>query len=318
MPTPAKRHLRIATRQSQLAQVQARSVGDMLQRKHPGVTYELLFVTTTGDKFMGNLAKVGGKEAFVKEIEEALLDGRADLAVHSMKDVPTVLPDGLTIDAVMSRDDFRDVAICRPGEEFSALPEGAKIGTSSVRRGALLQAAFPNLTIVPVRGNVQTRLEKLKQGTVDALILAKAGLDRLDLAARISVVFEPDMLCPALAQGAVGVECRIDDAELNALLAAVEDKETRLCVNTERLFLKLLGGSCHTPIAGYVQVTQGGNLRLIGLVASLDGQTVLRTRHKMPAEEWQELARLAADDVLAQGAGAIIKEAALATLAADY
>lgn len=302
-------HLRIATRASALAQVQARRVGDALAEKNPGLTYDLHFVTTTGDKFMGDLSKVGGKGAFVKEIEDALLKQEADIAVHSMKDVPGELPAGLHIPAMLARNDLRDVIVCRTGETFLQLPHGARIGTSSLRRAAQLRSAFPYLTVVPLRGNVDSRLKKLDAREVDALVLAKAGLELLGAHARISDVLEPDMMCPAVGQGAIGVECRQNDAATNALLATISDADTVTCVNAERELLRTLGGSCHTPIAGFCQVTKGGNLRLIALVASLDGRTVLRARHKMTRDEAVVLGRAAGDDLLAQGAADIIRAA---------
>ena len=301
-----KKTIRIATRQSVLAQVQARAVGDALVKKNPDYAYELHFVTTTGDKFMGDLAKVGGKVAFVKEVEEAIMNGEADIAAHSMKDVPTDMPEGMIIGAMLPRADIRDAVVCRPGEDFASLKPGAVVGTSSVRRAAQIRYAFPHLEVKPVRGNVQTRLEKLKAREYDALILAKAGLDRLDLQSRITVVFEPDMMCPSVSQGAIGVECAKDNAEMVELLKSINHEETSHCVQTERAYLDHLGGSCYTPIAGFVEITKGGNLRLIGLVASEDGKKILRTRHKMAFKDWQKLAKAAADDLFEQGAKDII------------
>lgn len=302
----AKKIIKIATRQSILAQVQARQVGDALVKKNPDYGYELHFVTTTGDKFMGDLSKVGGKVAFVKEVDEALLRGEADIAAHSMKDVPTDMPEGLAIQAMLPRADIRDAVVCRENEDFANLKNGAIVGTSSVRRAAQLRYAFPHLEVKPVRGNVQTRLEKLKNGEYDALVLAKAGLDRLDLQKRITDVLEPDIMCPAVSQGAIGVECRADDAEMMQLVQSINDAPTWHCVTTERAYLDHLGGSCHTPIAGFVEITKGGNLRLIGLVASEDGKQILRTRHKTTYDAWKKLAKTAADDLFAQGAEAII------------
>ena len=299
--------IRIATRESKLAQVQAHAVGKALVAKNPGLEYELHFVTTTGDKFMGDLSKVGGKVAFVKEVDEAILRGDADIAAHSMKDVPTDMPESLVIKAMLPRADIRDAIVCREKEDFANLAEGAVVGTSSVRRAAQIRYAFPHLEVKPVRGNVQTRLEKLRKGEYDALVLAKAGLDRLDLQHRISDVLEPDMMCPAVSQGAIGVECRSNDPEMIKLVESINDEPTWHCVNAERAYLDHLGGSCHTPIAGFVEITKGGNLRLIGLVASEDGKKILRTRHKLGYDEWQKLAKDAADDLFEQGAKAIIE-----------
>lgn len=300
------RMYRIATRQSKLAQAQANLVGKALVKADPGSRYELLFVTTTGDTFMGDLSKVGGKGAFVKEIEDALLRNEADIAVHSMKDVPHTLPEGLMVAACLPRDDIRDAVLCRDGGSLVALKNGAKIGTSAIRRAMQLRATFPHLNIVPLRGNVDTRIEKLDKGEVDAILLAKCGLDRLGLEGRISEVLEPDMMCPAGGQGAIGVECRESDADLRAVLAKINHADTFACVAAEREMLRVLGGNCHTPVAGFCQVTKNNNLRLIAMVGSPDGKTVLRTRHKMAYDRWQELGRAAAEDLLSQGAEEII------------
>lgn len=299
--------IRIATRGSRLALVQARLAGDALQ-KQTGRPYALVTVKTTGDKFMGDLSKVGGKGVFVKEIEEALQAGEADIAVHSMKDVPGAeeQPEGLVIAAILPREDIRDVCVCREGESFVALKPGAKVGTSSLRRATQLKATFPYLDIVPMRGNVDTRLEKLKNKEVDVLILAKAGLERLNLTNRISEVFEPDMMCPAVGQGAIGIQCRKDDTDMLKALAAINDRDTFICVSAERAMLEVLNGNCHTPIAGYCQVTKGGNLRLIAMVASMDGKEIIRTRQKMPYNDPAALGVAAGKDLQAQGADRII------------
>lgn len=303
----AARQFRIATRQSKLAQVQARKVGDLLKAAHPGSDYELVFVTTTGDTFLGDLSKVGGKEAFVKEIDAALLAGAADIAVHSMKDVPTDIEGkGLTIAAILPRNDKRDVIICRKGLSFTALGPGARVGTSSVRRAAQLRAAFPYLDVQPVRGNVDSRLAKLDNGDFDALVLAKAGLDLLGLTGRITDVLEPDMMCPAVAQGAIGIVCKAGDEALVKALKVVGDADTYTCVMAERDLLDTLGGSCHTPIAAFVEVTAGRNLRLIGMVVAPDGSQVIRVRDKVPYEEAATLGRKCGEQLLAQGAADII------------
>lgn len=298
--------IRIATRESELAQVQARAVGDALVKANKGLEYELIFVTTTGDKFMGDLSKVGGKVAFVKEIEEMLLRGDAEIAAHSMKDVPTLLPEGLIIPSVLPRADIRDVVVCRKGELFANLKDGSIIGTSSVRRGAQIKCSFPHLKVKPIRGNVQTRISKLDKGEFDAIILAKCGLDRLGQEKRITTVLEPDMMCPSVSQAVIGVECREDDKETIKLLKTINHEPTWQCVNTERRYLDNLGGSCHTPIGGFVEITKGGNLRLIGLVSSLDGKKILRTRHKLAYDEWEKLADTSAADLMEQGAKELI------------
>jgi len=303
----AKTPIRIATRGSRLALVQARMAGDALQ-KQTGRPYELISVKTTGDKFMGDLSTVGGKGVFVKEVEDAVMDGEADIAVHSMKDVPGPheQPAGLVIPAMLPREDIRDVCVCREGESFVALKKGSKIGTSSLRRATQLRATFPDLEVVPIRGNVDSRLEKLKNKEVDALMLAKAGLDRLNLTGRISEVFEPDMMCPAVGQGAIGVQCREDDADMIEMLKSINHTDTFTCVTAERAMLEVLAGNCHTPIAGYCEVTKGGSLRLIALVTSLDGREVVRTRQKMPYDNPITIGQTAGQDLQKQGADRII------------
>lgn len=300
------RTYRIATRQSRLAQAQANLVGKALIKADIGSQYELVFITTTGDTFMGDLSKVGGKGAFVKEIEEALLNGEADIAVHSMKDVPHTLPEGLLIAACLPRDDIRDAVLCRNGDSLVSLKPGAKIGTSAIRRAMQLRGNFPHLEIVPLRGNVDTRIEKLDKGEVDAILLAKCGLDRLNLQNRISEVLEPDMMCPAGGQGAIGIECRENDADLRKILATINDADTFACVRAEREMLRVLGGNCHTPVAGFCQVTKNNNLRLIAMVGSPDGKKVMRTRQKMGYDQWKELGEACAQDLLDQGAEEII------------
>lgn len=295
--------IRIATRQSKLAQIQARMVGDLLKETH-GLDYELHFVTTTGDKFMGDLSKVGGKDAFVKEIESCLMNKEADIAVHSMKDVAAILNDGFAIPAYLPRADIRDIVI---GKSLVALPEGGRVGTSSCRRASQIRATFPHLEIVPIRGNVQTRMAKITEDVCDSVILAKAGIDRLNLMKEVEEVLEPDMLMPAVGQGAIGVECLAENKELIALLEKINDKETEVCLNAERAMVRKLDGDCHTPIAGYCEVTKAGNLRFLALVAEPDGTAVLRARHKGDYEKAEELGLEVAEDLLNQGAADIIK-----------
>ena len=311
MSTKSPNTIRIATRESKLAKAQADLVGKAISKAHPDLSYELVFVTTTGDKFMGDLSRVGGKVAFVKEVQQALLDGRADIAAHSMKDLPTDPVKGLEVGAVLERADIRDAVVCRKGERFAALKEGSVVGTSSVRRQAQLLAMFPHLRVKPVRGNVHTRLEKLETKDFDALILAKAGLERVGLDSKITTVFEPDIMCPSVSQGAICVETTTDASKtVKNVLASINHEPTQRCVETERAFLDHLGGHCHTPIAGSVQITKNKNLRLIGLVASLDGKKIIRTRHKYPYDQWETLAKTAADDLMAQGAEPLIAQTA--------
>lgn len=300
---------RIGTRGSKMALAQTQKIIDTLKQVAPENEYEAVVIKTTGDKFMGDLKKIGGKGLFVKEIEQALLDGEVEMAMHSMKDVPgdVDLPEGLVIPAMLERDDIRDVAVCRKGETFIGLKPGSKVGTSAPRRAAALKAAFPYLEIVPIRGAADTRVGKLDVGEVDSLIMAKSGLERIGYTNRISEVFEPDMLCPALAQGVVGIQCREADTDVVNLLEKVNHKDTFTCVTTERILLKTLQGNCHTPIAGFCEVTKGGNLRFIALVSSPDGQEVIRAREKMPYEDYEKLGAKVAESLISQGAKQIIE-----------
>jgi hydroxymethylbilane synthase len=301
---------RIGTRGSKMALAQTQKIIDELQFLEPENTYKAVVIKTTGDKFMGDLKNIGGKGLFVKEIEQALLDGKIEMAMHSMKDVPgdVDLPKGLIIPSMLKRDDLRDVAVCREGETFIGLKNGSKIGTSAPRRAAAIQNAFPYLKIVPIRGAADTRVAKLDSGEVDALIMAKSGLERIGYHHRISEVFEPDMICPAIAQGVVGIQCRKKDQDIMNLLEKINHKDTFTCVTTERILLKILQGNCHTPIAGYCEVTKGGNLRFIALVASPDGKKIVRAREKMPYSEYEVLGQKVAEILMNQGARSIIND----------
>lgn len=308
------RVIRIATRKSRLAQTQSRLVGDALVKAFPDFTYALVLITSTGDKsqaWHGDLSKDGGKGAFTKEIEEAVRQGEADIAVHSMKDVPTDIayPDTV-FPAMLPRGDIRDVVICRRGQTFEALKAGSRIGTSSVRRKAQLRKLFPYLEALQFRGNVDSRIEKLDNGEVDALILAKAGIDRLNLQDRISTVFEPDLMMPCAQQGVIGTQCRADDVEIIKMLEAINHVETMTCITAERTMLTALQGNCFSPIAGYCEVTKGGNLRMLALVASVDGSQIIRSRVKLEGQEPVALGKAVAQDLLEQGAAALITEAA--------
>lgn len=305
--------IRIATRKSRLAMVQTNMVAERLKAAVPGVKIEVVPVVSDGcyEKFKGEIATLGGKGAFVKALQQHLLENKADIAVHSMKDVPTdeQQPAGLTFGAVLERGDIRDAVICRTGEDFSALKQGAKVGTSSVRRGAQLKQAFPYFEIVPIRGNVDTRLQKLDDKEVDAVMLARIGLQRLGLEKRIDTVFEPDMLCPAAGQGTIGIECRADDEKLLANLKLINHADTMTCLSAERRMLELLQGNCHTPIGGYCEVTQGGNLRMIACVAALDGSRVVWSRQKAGYNEAVQLGETVAQELLEQGAASLMQAA---------
>jgi len=298
-------HLRIATRGSALALWQARHVAAELERLHSGVSTELVRIKTTGDKILDvPLAKVGGKGLFTKEIEEALLEGRADLAVHSMKDVPAEVPAGLGIRAILQREDPRDAAATVTAGGLSSLPQNATIGTSSLRRICQLKARHPGFEFVAIRGNVQTRLNKLGNG-VDAVILAAAGVKRLGIEDQMHIFFDPEFMLPAVAQGAIGVETRQDDRAVNRLVDILNHRDTADCVAAERGFLTRLEGGCQVPIAGLARL-EGDCLYLEGLVGEVDGSMIIRRRISGPRTEGAALGISLAEEVLAAGGKAIL------------
>lgn len=304
----AARTLRIATRKSPLALWQANFVKDRLEALHPDLQVELVPMSTQGDKILDTpLAKVGGKGLFVKELETAMLEGRADIAVHSMKDVPVEFPDGLGLHTICEREDPRDAFVSNHFNQIDELPQGAVVGTSSLRRQCQLRAARPDLVIRDLRGNVNTRLAKLDAGEYDAIILAAAGLKRLEMAHRIAAFIEPEQSLPANGQGAVGIECRLDDHELHALLAPLEHPETRIRVLTERAMNRTLQGGCQVPIGAYALV-QGEEVWLRGLVGSPDGSRVIRDEIRGPLAEGEALGHTLAQRLLAAGADVILAE----------
>ncbi len=304
----AARTLRIATRKSPLALWQANFVKDRLEALHPDLQVELVPMSTQGDKILDTpLAKVGGKGLFVKELETAMLEGRADIAVHSMKDVPVEFPDGLGLHTICEREDPRDAFVSPHFNQIDELPQGAVVGTSSLRRQCQLRAARPDLVIRDLRGNVNTRLAKLDAGEYDAIILAAAGLKRLEMAHRIAAFIEPEQSLPANGQGAVGIECRLDDHELHALLAPLEHPETRIRVLTERAMNRALQGGCQVPIGAYALV-QGEEVWLRGLVGSPDGARVIRDEIRGPLAEGEALGHTLAQRLLAAGADVILAE----------
>ncbi len=304
----AARTLRIATRKSPLALWQANFVKDRLEALHPELQVELVPMSTQGDKILDTpLAKVGGKGLFVKELETAMLEGRADIAVHSMKDVPVEFPDGLGLHTICEREDPRDAFVSNHFNQIDELPQGAVVGTSSLRRQCQLRAARPDLVIRDLRGNVNTRLAKLDAGEYDAIILAAAGLKRLEMAHRIAAFIEPEQSLPANGQGAVGIECRLDDHELHALLAPLEHPETRIRVLTERAMNRALQGGCQVPIGAYALV-QGEEVWLRGLVGSPDGSRVIRDEIRGPLAEGEALGHTLAQRLLAAGADVILAE----------
>jgi hydroxymethylbilane synthase len=304
---PMKQTIRIGTRSSALALWQAEWVKAQLTRFWPSLQVELVPIKTAGDKILDvSLSKFGGKGLFVKEIEDALLHGSVDLAVHSMKDLPGDLPAGLTISAVPPREDTRDVLITTNGETLDTLPDGARIGTSSLRRQALLLALNPNLRIEMLRGNVETRLRKQREGVVDATVLAAAGLKRLNLAPEHSHVLDDAVFLPAIGQGALGIETRMEE-DVVALVRPLHDQETAVAVTAERAFLRRMGGSCHTPLAAKGTVHHHV-VRLNALVASPDGRQVIRGELYGRIEEAEDLGTDLAGQLLAQGGKAILTD----------
>jgi len=303
-----RKEIRIGTRASALALWQAEWVKAELEKKYPGMTVSLTKIKTTGDKILDvPLAQVGGKGLFVKEIEEAMLANEIDIAVHSMKDVPTMFPDGLHLSCITKREDARDALLTRNNMKFKDLPQGATIGTSSLRRQAQLMSIRPDFKIAQLRGNVDTRLRKLKEGQFDAIILAAAGVRRLGLAENVSEYIDPSISLPAIGQGALGIECRVDDRELNDLIAFFNHQDTRTCVTGERALLRRLEGGCQVPIACYGQM-MNGKLHLIGLVASVDGKRIIKETLEGEADKAEKLGVTLAENLLKKGADVILRE----------
>ncbi len=299
--------LRIATRKSALALWHAEHVAERLRHAHPGLHVELIGMVTRGDKILDSpLAKIGGKGLFVKELEQGLLENHADLAVHSMKDVPVDFPAGLGLTAILAREDPRDAFVSNRYPQPDALPANARIGTSSLRRQCQLAARYPAWQISSLRGNVNSRLAKLDAGAFDAIILAAAGLKRLGLAERIARVLEPEFSLPAIGQGAIGVECRLDDPRTRALSAALDDPSTQLRLSAERAFNARLQGGCQVPIAGYA-VLEEDRLWLRGLVGAPDGSRLVTGEIRGPADAAPSLGEALAEDLLGRGADAILR-----------
>lgn len=299
--------LRIATRKSALALWQAEHVAARLRTLAPGRAVVLVPMSTEGDRNLGlSLAAAGGKGLFVKELEQALLDGRADLAVHSMKDVPVLLSPEFAIAAVLEREDPYDAFLSPSYRTFDALPQGARVGSSSLRRQSQLLHLRPDLHIEPLRGNVDTRLRKLEEGRYDAIVLAVAGLKRLGLDQAITQILEPAVSLPAITQGVIGIECRADDAN-GALLARLNHGPTWSCVLAERALSTGLSGSCNLPLAGHATL-DGAMLLLRGRVASPDGKRLLEAEIRGPAGEAEALGLKLAHDLLARGAGEVLRD----------
>ena len=304
-----KKTLRIGTRGSQLALWQANWVKSELEKRHPGLEVTLTIIKTMGDKILDvPLAMVGGKGLFVKEIEEAMLRGEVDIAVHSMKDVPTVFPKELALRCITEREDPRDIIILKSGfASFRDLPQGARIGTSSLRRKAQLLHLRPDFRMVDIRGNVETRIRKLNEDDLDGVVLAAAGMNRLGFAGQISEYLSTEISLPAIGQGALGLESRIDDDETNALIDFFNHPQTAWAVKGERAFLRRLEGGCQVPIAAFGEVS-GDRLTLTGLVSSVDGTQFLKKTVDVSVNEAEGAGTSLADDLLIQGAGKILNE----------
>ncbi|MEW8646167.1 MAG: hydroxymethylbilane synthase [Candidatus Thiodiazotropha endolucinida] len=297
----------IATRKSPLAMWQAEHVAAELKRVHPDIRVELMGMTTQGDKILDTpLAKIGGKGLFIKELEQGLISGEADIAVHSMKDVPVELPPGLHLPVTMQREDPRDAFVSNRYQSIDQLPQRACVGTSSLRRQCQLAEVRPDLVIKSLRGNVNTRLRKLDDGEYDAIILAAAGLKRLGFEDRITALIGPEQSLPAIGQGAVGIECRVDDPRVNDLITPLHHAETAYCVGAERAMNQRLNGGCQVPIAGYAML-ESDNLWLRGLVGEPDGSRIIRGEVEGKTQEARAMGEGLADRLLEWGADEILK-----------
>jgi hydroxymethylbilane synthase len=300
--------IRIATRQSKLALWQAEHVAALLRAAHPALQIELVKMTTQGDRILDRpLAEVGGKGLFIKELEVALTESRADIAVHSMKDVPSELPPGMTLAAMLPRVDARDAFVSVRYQSFASLPQGARVGTSSLRRQCQIRSVRSDLELIPLRGNVDTRLRKLDEGEFDAIILAGAGLIRLGLGDRIKEFLAVEQSLPAVGQGIIGIECRAEDFASQEYVKILNDIDANSCIAAERAFALRLEGSCQSPIGGFAELS-GVNLKLHGLVASIDGKEVYRDTIVGPRKNAAELGRMLAERILFAGADRLLKE----------
>ncbi len=296
----------IASRESALAMWQAQFISGRLALLYPQTAISIMGMTTQGDQILDKpLAKIGGKGLFIKELEQALEDGRADIAVHSMKDVPMALPEGFMLAAITEREDPRDAFVSNQYKQLSELPAGAIVGTSSLRRESQLRYRFPHLEIRPLRGNVQTRLRKLDEGQFDAIILAAAGLKRLGLSGRIAALIDPADSLPAVGQGALGIECRQDRMEFLDVLRPLYHADTAQCVLAERAVSAVLGGSCQVPLGAYAEIS-GGKLWLRAFVASPDGREMIRAEEEGAPIECEQIGKRAAQKLLDAGAGKIL------------
>ena len=302
----------IGTRGSQLALWQAEYVQRELMKHNPGIEITLQKIKTTGDMILDvPLAKVGGKGLFVKEIEDAMLRGDIDLAVHSMKDVPTMLPAGLHLRAMAKREDPRDAFLSNKAARFLDLPTGATVGTSSLRRQCQLLAVRPDIKIEQLRGNLDTRIRKMEEGLFDAVILAAAGIRRMGWGEKIREYIDPEISLPAIGQGAIGIECRADDGFINGALSVLQDQDTWDCVAAERALLRRLEGGCQVPIAAHARIVHdggAGRLRIAGLVGSVTGDRIIRDSLECAVKEGEDAGTRLAETLLSRGAGEILKE----------
>jgi hydroxymethylbilane synthase len=300
--------LRIISRESPLAMWQAHYVRDQLQIIEPGLDIEIIGITTQADRFLQqSLSSMGGKGAFVKELEQALIDKQADIAVHSMKDVPIELPDGLAISAILRRENVSDALVSTRYQKLEDMPNGVKIGTSSLRRCSQLKQYRPDFDIKEIRGNVGTRMKKLEQGEFDALILASAGLIRLGLDQHIAEMISHEIILPAVGQGALGIETRVDDELVCDLLAKIEHRDTRICVEAERAVSGTLNGGCHAPIAAYADINQE-EIYLQAMVGQVDGKIILKKSVNGMKEDALQLGQQLAEQLIALGADKILEE----------
>ncbi|MCG8541428.1 MAG: hydroxymethylbilane synthase [Clostridia bacterium] len=304
----ARKEIIVGSRGSRLALIQSELVISELKKHYPQIDFKIKKIKTIGDKILDKtLDKIGGKGLFVKEIETALLKGEIDMAVHSMKDVPSEFPKGLQISAITKRKDVRDILITKEGNSFNELKQGAKIGTSSLRREAQLRGLRKDLNIVPIRGNVETRINKIKEMDLDGVILAAAGLIRLGLEDRISESFSPYDIVPAVGQGALGIETREDDSLIKEMVSKINDDSTSLAVKGERRFMTILNGGCHVPVGGFAYI-EDEKLKMVGMVSSIDGQRIIKAYGEDEVQNYGELGSEIAEEVLSRGGREILQE----------
>lgn len=309
-----KSHLRIGTRESKLARLQTDMVVASLKKHFPGIECEIHPITTGGDKVLDRpIAELGGRGVFVKELEEALLENKVDIVVHSLKDLPTEMPEGLTLACVMHREDARDVFLSEKADSFDSLPKGSTVATSSRRRAAQLLARRKDLKFVDMRGNIPTRVRKLEEGQCDAMILAAAGLLRLELRDKIKEYLPLSLVTPAVGQGVLAVECRQEDTDTMEMLQKIEDKDVRAAITAERSFLDELGSGCSVPAGGYGEILPGGELLLTGCVAALDGSEIYKDAVQGPKEKAYEMGKTLANRIKSAGAEKVLAQLRLST-----